>query len=368
MATADHRLVEVFPPGEFLREEIEARGWLQADFAAVVGKDAKTVSDIISGKRSITPDMAILIGEALGTGAAVWLNLENDYRLHKAVLARPSEGAVSRKAKLYEKYPIREMAKRGWLTALKDVDKLEAELGQVISLPEFPYAARQTKDESKESLRIAWLNRAFNIAKKLPADPYSEIKLERALNDLKSILSEPSEILQIPRILGKAGIRFLLLEQLPTSKIDGVCFWLDNNNPVVALSTRLDRIDSFWFTLIHELQHVKHRHGQDSAMLDEDIVESSGGLSDEERLADEGAAEFLVPREEIENFVARIAPLFSATRIKGFAQQIGVHPGIVVGQLQHMGAIQFSQHRQMLVKVRSIVTSTSPHDGWGMVA
>ena len=103
-------------------------------------------------------------------------------------------------------------------------------------------------------------------------------------------------------------------------------------------------------------------------MLDEDITNDTPGLSIEERLADEGASEFLVPREEIENFIARVTPLFSATRILGFARRIGVHPGIVVGQLQHIGAIDFSQHRRMLVKVRSIVTSTSPHDGWGMVA
>ena len=368
METANRILVEVFPPGELLREEIEARGWLQADFAAVLGKDAKTVSDIISGKRSITPDMAILIGEALGTGAAVWLNLESEYQLHKAVAKRPRENEVSRRAEIYEKYPIREMVKRGWLTASEDVEKLQEELGQFISRPEFPYAARQTEDESKESLRIAWLYRAYNIARKLPASPYSEVKLARALNKLKSILQEPSEILQIPHILGEAGIRFLLLEQLPTSKIDGVCFWLDDGNPVVALSTRLDRIDNFWFTLIHELQHVKHRHGKVDAMLDEDITNDTPGLSIEERLADEGASEFLVPREEIENFIARVTPLFSATRILGFARRIGVHPGIVVGQLQHIGAIDFSQHRRMLVKVRSIVTSTSPHDGWGMVA
>lgn len=368
MATSDRMLVEVFPPGEFLREELDARGWLQADFAAVVGKDAKTVSEIISGRRCITPEMAMLIGEALGTGAAVWLNLENDYQLHKAAAIRPAQNHVARKASIYEKYPVREMVKRGWLSTSKDIDKLEAELEQFFSRPNFPYAARRSNIENKEPLINAWLNCANNIARNLPAKPYSETKLARALNDLKSLLAEPREMVQIPRILTEAGIRFLLVEQLSNSGIDGVCFWLDTNNPVVALSTRLDRIDNFWITLIHELQHVKYRHGQDFAMLDIDIMHRSSDLSDEEQLADAGAAEFLVSRKEIENFVARVSPFFSSTRIRGFARRIGVHPGIVVGQLQHLGEIEFKHHKKTLVKVRSIVASTTPHDGWGTVA
>ena len=76
------KLAEVFPPGEYIQEELEARGWLQSDLVSILGVDKKTVSDIIGGKRSITPEMAVLIGEAFGTGPEVWLNLDNAYRLH----------------------------------------------------------------------------------------------------------------------------------------------------------------------------------------------------------------------------------------------------------------------------------------------
>lgn len=368
MTTTDRMLIEVFPPGEFLRDELDARGWLQADFAAVVGKDAKTISEILSGKRSVTPEMAILIGEALGTGAAVWLNLENDYQLHKAAANKPVENIVSRKAKIYGECPVREMTKRGWISETKDIEILEDELSKFYSRSEFPYAARRTEDATKEPLQKAWLYRAYNIAQNLPVSHYSETNLKQAFAELKSLLAEPREMNQISRILSEAGVRFLILEQLPSSKIDGACFWLDKQNPVVVLSTRYDRIDNFWFTLIHELQHVKHRHGQDHAMLDVDIMERDSDLSDEERLANEGAEEFLVSREALDNFVARVSPLFSATRITGFARRIGVHPGIVVGQLHHEEAFHPSHHRKALVKIRSIVTSTTPHDGWGTIA
>lgn len=70
-------LAEVFPPGEFIQEELEARGWLQSDLVDILRVDKDTVSDIIGGKRSVTPEMAVLIGEAFGTGPEVWLNLDS---------------------------------------------------------------------------------------------------------------------------------------------------------------------------------------------------------------------------------------------------------------------------------------------------
>lgn len=368
MATADRKLLEVFPPGDFLQEELDARGWLQTDFAAILGKNPKTVSEIISGKRSITPEMAMLIGEALGTDAAVWLNLESAYQIHKMLSGPNSRNDVSRKARIYQKYPIREMTKRGWLSPSNDLDSLEDELKEFFSRPQFPFAARRSDVVGKEPLQTAWLHRAYNIARDLVVESYSDKKLARALKELTSLLMEPREIVQIPRILAAAGIRFLVVEQLPASGIDGVCFWLDAKNPVVALTLRWDRIDNFWFTLIHELQHVKYGHGQDCAILDVDIMEKRTDLSDDEKLADKGATEFLIPCGELENFIARVSPLFSERRIRGFARRIGVHPGIVVGQLQYRDAIPYTHHRKNLVKVKELITATAPHDGWGTVA
>jgi HTH-type transcriptional regulator / antitoxin HigA len=73
---------EVFPPGEFLREELQARGWTQSDLARVIGRPLQTVNQIINGNKRITVETAKELGLALGTGPEVWLNLENTYRLH----------------------------------------------------------------------------------------------------------------------------------------------------------------------------------------------------------------------------------------------------------------------------------------------
>ncbi len=78
-----HINLESFPPGDYIPEEIEARGWTQLELAEIIGKPLQAVSEIVAGKRSITPEMAELLGAAFGTSAQVWLNLENAYQLSR---------------------------------------------------------------------------------------------------------------------------------------------------------------------------------------------------------------------------------------------------------------------------------------------
>lgn len=88
---------EVFPPGEFINEELDARGWTQIELAEVLGRPARLVSELLAGKRAITPETAKELGCAFGTGPEFWMNLERDYRLaHDS----HDDAIVERRAKL----------------------------------------------------------------------------------------------------------------------------------------------------------------------------------------------------------------------------------------------------------------------------
>src|SRR5580692_6393357 len=76
---------EVFPPGEVIREELEARGWSQVELSDIMGRPPRVVSEVMSGKRAITPETAKGLGAAFGTGASFWVNLEGAYQLSKTV-------------------------------------------------------------------------------------------------------------------------------------------------------------------------------------------------------------------------------------------------------------------------------------------
>ena len=72
---------EVFPPGEFLRKELEARNWTQTELAEIIAPPVRPINEIIAGKEGITPETAIRLCESLGTGPEVWMNLESQYQL-----------------------------------------------------------------------------------------------------------------------------------------------------------------------------------------------------------------------------------------------------------------------------------------------
>ena len=79
---AQNTVAEAFHPGEFIQEELEARGWSHADLANIMGRPARLIDEIIAGKRGLSADIASELGDAFGTGADFWLNLERAYRRH----------------------------------------------------------------------------------------------------------------------------------------------------------------------------------------------------------------------------------------------------------------------------------------------
>ena len=86
---------------------------------------------------------------------------------------------------------------------------------------------------------------------------------------------------------------------------------------------------------------------------------------DVEKRADRFAEDFLVEKQQMNNFIARVRPLYSKQKIKNFAARHGVHPAIVLGQLQHRKEVEWSHSREMLVKVRHILIPSTLTDGWG---
>jgi HTH-type transcriptional regulator/antitoxin HigA len=368
---SERKFADVFPPGEFIKEELEARGWTQDDLAEILGRPLRAVNDIINAKRGITPDTAKGLGAAFGTSAQLWMNLESIYRLS---LEKNRPESISRKAALYSAAPIRAMIKRNWIENSTNIEVLEqrsreffgaSDLNQI---PELCYMARKSTKELTLEQRV-WLFRVKNLAQAVHAEKYSKTRLNLALEKLKTMLADEADIRLIPKVLADAGIKLLIVEPLPQSKIDGVSFWV-NGTPVIALSLRYDRIDSFWHTLMHEIGHIKHEDGliENRMVLDIDLFDGYDDDKPYEKKADEFAVNFLVPQKEINNFMIRIQTLYSKSKITGFANKIEVHPGIVVGQLHHIGrekgGLDYANFREMLVKIRHHIVTSALTDGY----
>lgn len=366
---------EVFPPGEFLKDELEARSWSQTEFAEIIGRPVRLINEIIAGKRAITPETAIQLSASLGTSAELWMNLETQFQLSKA--SAPAT-LIEKKAKLYEKFPVREMIRRGWVSGNDDVGLLEQQflrfydISSVEDSPRLAHAAKKTTYGEVPILQSSWLFRVRHVANSFVLPKYRPDALTKILPSIQALQTDPEEVRHITKLLNDVGVRFVLVEALPGSKIDGACLWLSDTQPVIAMSSRLDRIDNFWFVLRHEIEHVLRGHGKDEPMLDEDIGESESE-HDEEKLANAAASQFGVSDEELHGYMTRVNPYFFAReRVVGFAARLKVHPGIVIGRL-HKALEKRNQPdsykflRDYLVKVRQFVAQSAPSDGWGTV-
>lgn len=363
---------EVFPPGEILKDELDERGWTQVELAEIIDRHPTTVNEIIVGKRGISHDMARVLAAALGTSGQLWINLDAAYQAAK--LRNDADDArIAHRAKVIGKGPVKEMLRRGWIEPSDNYAVLETRVCRFFEIehldeePESPLHAEKkstTYNEPTSIAQTAWLRRALQLARVVPAaKPFSQQGLQEAVRRLRLLPHAPQEARHVPRILSEAGIKFVIVQPLTGSKIDGACLW-DGGTPIIAMSLRFDRIDNFWFVLFHELDHVRN----DVLSLDDDIEarRNDETLPPAERHANEYAAETLVPDGQIDSFAARVGPYYSAKRIEGFAHLMQVHPAIVVGQLQHRGEVTYSSFRKMMAPIREWILPSALTDGWGV--
>jgi HTH-type transcriptional regulator/antitoxin HigA len=355
-------------PGKALQDALEARGWTQGELAEIIGRPGRMISEIIAGKRPITLDAARELAAAFDTTAEHWINLETVYQL---ATASPLADRIRREARLRQKFPVREMMKRGWIRSGQPYDDLERDVlafFQISSLNDpiiFDHSARRNYSKELSSVQAAWLFRVHQLACALNVPKYSETRLRDALGDLELLMTEPEEIRHVPRILTACGVRFVIVEPIPGAKIDGVCFWLDKNrSPVISLSLKGgDQIDRFWFNLRHEIEHALREDGRTAVIID-DFENGANDDTESEKAANLAASDFCVPVKKMDDFIARHHPLYAYQPLIGFSRLIKRHPGIVAGQLQKR-LERWDLFKKYQAKVRHIVIRTALTDGYG---
>lgn len=368
-------ILPVEHPGTFIIEELEARNWQQVDLAYILGMSSQHLNPILNGKTSITPDMAAALGDAFDMPADFFANLQKMYDLQ---MAKPADPGVRTRASWLSIFPIREMIKRGWIedteSSLLDLQMLRffgrnrvedvpfIGSGEIVA-----HAAKKSAYNSTTPVQYAWLHRVMKIAEGMDAPLYSEEALRDSLPAIRAHMLDKDDLIHIPKILWGCGVRFVLVEALTGSKIDGVCVWLDGQ-PAIGMTTRLDRLDNFCFVLRHEIEHILQGHGMDVSFAPVDEFdgnyESSDDLPEEERIANAEAAEFCVPRQHLNSFLLRKSPFISERDVLNFAARMEIHPAVVIGQIQNKTK-KYAWLRRYQTSIRKYLLDWEFKDGWG---
>lgn len=337
------QLAQAFPPGDFLAEELEARGWSQADFAEIVDRPAQLVSGIVSGRKEITRETASQIAAALGTSIEYWLKLQYEYQLW--LQAQDSETTtkldrVRLRAQMNEYAPLSLLKKRGIITA----EALEEQREQLLSLlgvgsleerPRFFAAARRTNvDKPVTGPQFTWLACARRKAQDVAVAVYDLEALRVLAEGLTQTIREAKDWLKLPDLLAGAGVRLVYVEAFPSNKVSGFSFLLedDPNNPVIALSGLGKRFDKVMFTLLHEIAHLVLGHVRPNIYL---VDEGEDASTPDENAANALAAKWCVPLPMNPPHMVKHAWVTTESLRQG------VHPLMVVGALQHEGFLDW---------------------------
>ena len=329
-------------PGVYLGEEIEARGMTQTELARRMERPVQVVNEIVRGRKAISEETALGLERVLGTPARVWLNLQSMYGLVRARLAE--EAALNEQADWLRRFPVREMARRGWIERDGTVADRVRSLLQFFGLQSFSHW-----DERQEALSFrlspkaradryalhAWVRRGEIEGRGLPAEPYGEARFRDALARIRGLTAERDFWTPTRELCASAGVALVAVPHLPKTGAQGAARWLTSDKALIQINIRYRWADIFWFTFFHEASHVL-THRQKEVFVD---VEAGHGMARDAREteADRFAADFLIPPERWAAFAG--ARPHTAARVRAFADEEGIAPGIVVGRLQHEGLI-----------------------------
>lgn len=331
---------EVFPVGEHLADELEARDWTQAEFADILGRPAQFVSEIISGKKEITRESAAQIGAAFGTSAEFWLNLQDAYHLWRQgqdTRTQTELEDVRIRARLKELAPISVLLKRGFIKETnprgqaRELQRLYG-MQDIHDEPDFALAARRgNASERLTPTQMAWVACVRARAASISVKPYSKTGLIDLAGRLSHVLKEAVQFQFLPAAFSAVGVRLVFVEAFPSSKLDGASFMMDGA-PIIGVSGRGKRLDKVLFTLLHEVAHVTLGHlGGDGLILDDTDTPYTLGL---EKHADEQAGTWILPKP-----LPPLPERVSVGWIQSLAEEQDVHPIVLIGRLQRLGKL-----------------------------
>lgn len=343
-------------PGVDLAEKLEELGMGSKEFAIRTGKPEKTITALLNGDSSITPDMAVQFENVLRIPAHFWLNRQRSY--DESVARKKRSKVVELSADWARCFPYAEMVKKEWVSPAHDIHEKTSSM-----LAFFGFSSHKAwenyylKQQLKVAFRIslahtkepyaisAWLRKGELQAAELSVKKFSERAFKKSLEQAKSIMARHSKTFfkDLQTTTAEAGVKVVYTPCLPKAPITGSARWL-KDTPLIQLTGRYNRNDSFWFTFFHEAGHIL-LHGKKDVFLEE--IEYSDKDNQKEQEADAFAIKWTLTEEQEEEIIAA-APLTEGM-IRLFAEEFNTHPALIIGRLQHKKLVPYALGRNLIL-------------------
>jgi len=336
-------------PGVTLREKLEELQITPKEFAIRTGKPIKTISNVLNGKSSITPEMSVQFEKVLNIPANFWMAKQANY--NEYVAREKEKEELTEAIEWSKKFPYNDLAKLGYVAFTKDAKEKAKNLLSFFNISkskaweeiyinqQVPVFFRISLKESKNPHSLSAFLRIGEIeASKIVAPSFKKAKLREILKNLKDIMYKESEnfLEKIKEYSLSAGVKIIFTPGLPNTAINGVVRWL-NDNPVIQITDRFKRYDIFWFSLFHEFGHILLHSNKKDIFLEE--IENTKIKSKEEVEADKFAEEFLLSHENYNKTIDELNSLPDKNPskilniIKDYAKLFKTHKDIIIGRI-----------------------------------
>jgi len=299
---------------------MEQQGLEPRDLVKFIGSRAR-VSEVLNGERPLSIEMIRALHQNLGIPAEVLIRADPKPQAKAArELSRPA---------------AKQLVASGLMAANEN---FETFLGRAMGGAPALAMLRKTRTDrtnGKTDLAAiqAWCAAVLLRARSVKlATKYDGRKINSGfMRDLAKLSVRTDGPTAAVSRLAEVGIAFVVLPHLPGTHLDGAAMRNpDGGAPVIAVTLRHDRIDNFWFTLLHELAHVRSHLADGTQIILDDL--EIGSSEEIERQADEMARVALIPDEQWSHF--NRGEFLSTSELSAFAERVEVHPAIVAGRWQ----------------------------------
>jgi HTH-type transcriptional regulator/antitoxin HigA len=318
-------------PIEAIKFRMEQMNLVPRDLVPLMGSRSK-VSEVLSRKRPLTLSMVRALHKGLGIPA-------------KALLQEQLLFDLGEDGTDWDRFPIREMVARGWIKegvadirhhAKEIMQRFLAPLGKdwvPVALYKQTHYVRSARQMDLYAL-AAWKARVCIRALETPPPVKFEpgVVTTAFMHELAHLSALADGPRNAQEYLAKVGISLIVEPHIPETYLDGAAILAGAGRPIAALTIRHDRIDNFWFVLMHELAHIaSHLTGGITTFYDDLDLEDSSNLQEQE--ADRIAGEALIPQAEWSRSPA--STLRTPEAVHHLASRLRIHPAIVAGRIRH---------------------------------
>ena len=335
-----------FHPGYYISEAIEESGLTQYDFAKRLDTTPKNISCLVNGEQNLSVDIAMKLARMLDTSVEYWLNLQSAYDTVSAEIK--SDEALEEERRVFSYLNYKYFQNNFNLPALPR--KIDQQIEQVRKFLKVATLSvfkdrnmavnfRSSGDQLSEANIVKaniMVQIATNMALSNPAPKFDRYRFNKTVDYALTLTSNHQEFYRLLyQAFYEAGVNFVILPNMPGSKINGATKKIRSNIMLMVNDRRLNA-DTFWFTLFHEIGH---------------IINGDLGITFEERVhhaedeADTFAEDKLIPADAYQKFIRECNHHFTLQDILHFARLIDRDPGIVLGRLQNDGEIEYGDRR-----------------------